>query len=174
MATALISDIKELAFRGELVPEANDDLSSARDNDDDSMGSAFRGATRRGADDGRWLGLCSELVSLAELAAAKAVLQAEVLRLAVVGVGSQLRGFFTWLYQLWSQLEGTKVRGMNELDGLMDKAHMTFQMANVPCHSLGCITGPSYTMVGLKYTHTHTLTYRHTHTHRGSTGGRDL
>lgn len=52
------------------------------------------------------MGLDCEVVGLSELAAAKAMLQGEVLRADVTRVGGQMRGFFLWLHRMWHQLEG--------------------------------------------------------------------
>jgi hypothetical protein len=90
VAAALVSDIKDIAFKGDT------DASGAASRDQDAKPS-----------DAHWLGLHSDLACLCELAAAKALLQGEALRLAVVDVGAQLRSFFSWLYLVWNQLEGT-------------------------------------------------------------------
>ena len=86
-----MSDIKDIAFTGETSASGG-----AANKDQDEM-----------CIDAHWLGLHSDVACLTELAAAKALLQGEALRLAVVDVGAQLRSFFSWLYLVWNQLDGT-------------------------------------------------------------------
>ena len=96
VAAFVLGEIKGLALSGELRHdgEAGEDAGA-------------RSGSRRPS-----LGLGGQLASLAELAAAKALLQGEALRMAVTAVGCQMRGFFGWLHRMWYLLEGGSKVGL--------------------------------------------------------------
>ena len=99
VAAFVLGEIKGLALRGELRRDGE----AGEDREDTGV----RSGSRRPS-----LGLGGQLASLAELAAAKALLQGEALRMAVTAVGCQMRGFFGWLHRMWYLLEGGSKVGL--------------------------------------------------------------
>ena len=109
VAAFVLGEIKGLALSGELRRDGE----AGEDREDTGV----RSGSRRPS-----LGLGGQLASLAELAAAKALLQGEALRMAVTAVGCQMRGFFGWLHRMWYLLEGgSKVGPEEELVGELEQ-----------------------------------------------------